>query len=233
MYWIYLVLFVLVVFAPEYIREGYALFGEDDVESMLIFCLSLVGFLLYLGKERTLIKVRREQRVVKQEKRIISRDLENSYSYIGELNRKFEILNRSVAALPGTLAIFGRSEKDVDLYRPILDAVKILSRTDAVALYFVHTGDQRVERTCIDGRKKIFSAVTAESLLHEKTRRFWLEDDFYRVASPQVADHFRCFIVFPKKTNDIDDHEILKILASEALFLFCLVKRGQSTKKKQ
>ena len=232
-YWIYLILFVLIVFAPEYVRHGYVLFGEEDVESILIFFLALVGFLLYLGKERTLMKVRREQRLAKREKSIISQDLEHSYSYIGELNRKFEILMRSVGALPGTLAVFGRSERDDDLYRPILDAVKILSKTDSVALYFAHMGDRRIEQTCIGGKKRAFSSVSGESLLREKTRRFWLEDDFYRAASPQVVDHFRCFVVFPKKANDIDDHEIFKILASEALFLFCLVKRGQGAKSKK
>jgi hypothetical protein len=232
-YWIYLSLFVLVIFAPEYVHHGYFFLGEEDVESVLIFFLALIGFLLYLGKERALSRVRKEQRIVKREKNIISRDLEDSYSYIGELNRKFEILKRSVGALPGTLAVFGRSEKDEDLYRPILDAVKILSKSDSVALYFAHMGDQRIERICTDGRRKIFSAVTGESLLREKTRRFWLEDDFYRVASPKIADHFRCFIVFPKKANEIDDHEIFKILAAEALFLFCLVKRGQRTNKKK
>ncbi len=232
MYWIYLSLFVLVIFAPEYVRHGYLFLGEEDAESVLIFFFALIGFLLYLGKERALSRIRKEQGIVKREKNIISRDLEDSYSYIGELNRKFEILKRSVGALPGTLAVFGRSEKDEDLYRPILDAVKILSRADAVALYFAHMGDRRIERICIDGRRKAFSAVTGASLLREKTRRFWLEDDFYRVASPKIADHFRCFIVFPKKANDIDDHEIFKILAAEALFLFCLVRRGQGAKKK-
>lgn len=232
MYWIYLILFVLVIFAPEYVLHGYSFLGEEDVELVLIFFLSLIGFLLYLGKERALSRIRKEQRVVKREKTIISQDLENSYSYIGELNRKFEILKRSVGALPGTLAMFGRSAKDEDLYRPIFDAVKILSKSDSVALYFVHMGERRIERTCIDGRKNIFSRVTDGVLLREKTRRFWLEGDCYYAASPKLADHFRCFVVFPKKANEIDDPEIFKILASEALFLFCLVRRGKYMKQK-
>lgn len=231
-YWIYLVLFVLVVFAPEYIRHEYFFFGEEDAESVFIFFLALVGFLLYLGKERALMRVRREQRVVKHEKTIISQDLENSYSYIGELNRKFEILKRSVNALPGTLAVFGRSEKDEDVYHPILDAVKILSKSDSVALYFVQVKEQRIDQVCIGGRKNAFVDITPAFLLQEKTRRFWLKENRYHAASPQIADHFRCFIVFPKAVNAIDDPEIFKILASEALFLFCLVKRGHQSKKK-
>lgn len=223
----YLVLFVLVVFAPEYIRHTYFFLGEEDAESVLIFLLSLTAFLLYLAKERALGKMLREKRRVSHEKTVISQDLEDSYSYIGELNRKFEILKRSVGALPGTLAAFGRSAQDEDLYRPILDAVKILSKANTVALYFVHTTDRRIDRVCFDGQKNGFSTITSETLLCEKTRRFWLYGDHYFVASPKIADSFRCFIVFPKKANDIDDHEIFKILASEALFLFCLVRRGK------
>lgn len=230
MYWIYLALFILVVFSPEYIRQGYFFLGEDDLESVFIFFLSLLGFLIYLAKERALGKIQGEQQKIRREKTVISQDLESSYSYIGELNRKFEILKRSVGALPGTLAAFGRTAKDEELYRPILDAVKILSKADSVALYFVHTLDHRVEKICFDGKKSAFSDITGESLLHEKTRRFWLEDSCYRVASPRTVDHFRSFIVFPKKRNDIDDHEIFKILASEALFLFCLVRRGKEGK---
>lgn len=227
MYWIYLIIFVLVVFAPEYVRHDYGFLGEEDAESVIIFFLSLSAFLLYLAKERALGKMEGEQQKMKREKKMISQDLENSYSYIGELNRKFEILKRSVGALPGTLALFGRTAKDEELYRPILDAVKILSKSDSVALYFVNMTTHRIEKSFFDGRNDLFAKVTNESLLHEKTRRFWLSDDCYHVASPKAVDHFRSFAVFPKKKNDIDDPEIFKILASEALFLFCLVRRGK------
>jgi hypothetical protein len=232
MYWIYLIIFVLVVFAPEYVRHGYFFLGEEDAESVLIFCLNILAFLLYLAKERALGRIRGEQKQTQQEKKFISRDLEDSYSYIGELNRKFEILKRSVGALPGTLATFGRSARDDDLYHPILDAVKILSKTDSVALYFAHVGERRIEHAHLIGKKGLFSEATEKALLSEKTRRFWLEDGFYYATSPKVVDHFRCGIVFPKKKNDLDDHEIFKILASEALFLFCLVRRGKRIKKK-
>lgn len=232
MYWIYLIIFVLIVFAPEYVRHGYLFLGEEDTESVLIFCLNILAFLLYLAKERALGKIRGERKQIQQEKQFISRDLEDSYSYIGELNRKFEILKRSVGALPGTLATFGRSTKDDDLYQPILDAVKILSKTDSVALYFIHVGERRVERMYAMGKKSLFSSAIQESILSEKTRRFWLEDGFYYATSPKAVDHFRCGIVFPKKKNDLDDHEIFKILASEALFFFCLVRRGKGMRKK-
>lgn len=217
------------VFAPEYVRQGYFFLNEEDAEAVVIFFFSLLGFLFYLAKERALGKVQQEQRLVKQEKKIISLDLENSYSYIGEVNRKFEILKHSIGALPGAFSIFKRSDQEEDLYRPLLDAVKTLSKVNAVAFYFMHVSDRRVEWTCMDGKEKIFSGVHPESLLHEKTRRFWLEDDFYRASSPKLVNHLRCFIVFPKNVNDIDDHEIFKILASEALFLFCLVRRGKNT----
>ena len=227
MYWIYLTLFVFMVFAPKYVLHGYFFLGEEDIESLLIFFFSLSGFLLYLAKERALGKIRLEQQKIKREKKVIFQDLESSYSYIGELNRKFEILKRSVGALPGTLSAFGRTARDEELYRPILDAVKILSKAESVALYFVHTREHRIEKVFIDGKKNSFSNITGESLLHEKSRRFWLEDDSYFAASPTAVDHFRSFIVFPKKANDLDDHEIFKILSSEALFLFCLVRRGK------
>ncbi len=220
------------VFSPEYIRQGYFFLSEDDAESLFIFFLSLIGFLLYLAKERALRKIRGEQKKIRQEKNIIFKDLESSYSYIGELNRKFEILKRSVGALPGTLATFGRTAKDDELYQPILDAVKILSKADSVAIYFVHTTEHRIERSFVSGKKGVFSDITHESLLHEKVRHFWLENDHYRVASPKAVDHFRAFIVFPKKSNEFDDYEIFKILASEALFLFCLVRRGKGISKR-
>ncbi len=41
MYWIYLIIFVLVVFAPEYVRHDYGFLGEEDAESVIIFFLSL------------------------------------------------------------------------------------------------------------------------------------------------------------------------------------------------
>lgn len=61
MYWIYLAIFILVIFTPKVVRDGFFFLREEDVEALVIFGFGIFGFMLYLVKEKALLRVFQEK----------------------------------------------------------------------------------------------------------------------------------------------------------------------------
>jgi hypothetical protein len=223
MYWIYLVLFILIIFTPEVVTRGLYFLGEEDVESLLIFCFGMLGLLLYLGKESALLRVVREKIFLQRETNQIRKDLSQSYSYIGEMNRRFDIVKNSLTALPSAAQqVFG-SQKG-ELYFPIFDALTLLAKSDSVALLFIDEKTGEATENHLLGEGFPETLLDGKHLLGAK-KYFWEEDHYYIVRSAENAFDTSCFLLFKKNANRTEDVEVLQILAAEALFLFSIDRK--------
>ncbi len=221
MYWAYLILFVCMIVTPELTRDGVLFFSEDDLESLLIFCFGMVGLLLYLGKESAFLRAVREKLSLQQETNQIRKDLSQSYSYIGEMNRRIDIVKNMVVSLPK--ATTPEPERSgLDLYSPIIEATKLLAQSECVALYFVTTSDGKtLERYEVgDGEhRETLGTIDGQHLLDAK-KYLWEEGKLSFVRSPQEAEGISAFIVFHKLKNRLEETGIFQILAAQALFVF-------------
>lgn len=229
MYWAYLILFVCMIVTPEFTRDGILFFNEDDLESVLIFCFGMVGLLLYLGKESAFLRAVREKLSLQQETNQIRKDLSQSYSYIGEMNRRIDIVKNMVVSLPQTKAPVPEKHGQA-LYEPIIDATKLLAQSDCVALYFVSTRDGAiVERYEVgDGEhRETLNAIIGRHLLDTK-KYLWEEERLSFVRSPEEAEGIAAFIVFHKMKNRLEETGVFQILAAQALFIFSLHDRRLS-----
>lgn len=229
MYWIYLAIFVLIVLTPKIIQEGVLFFREEDVESLIIFCFGLLAFTLYLIKEKALLRVFREKLNLQKKTNIITKDLSDSYSYIGEMNRRFDIVKELMFRLPKDTAE-GLAKKESEIFRPILEAVKLLAKTDIVSLRFVNVKTKELEKIFEGGHSKTFASFDAKRLLASK-KTFWEEKTCAIVRSPLQAKGLIAYIVFFKTSNHIEDADIFKILASQALLLCCIDRYGIAKEK--
>lgn len=230
MYWIYLIIFVLAVLTPSVVSDGYVFFREEEVESLLIFCFGAFGFLLYLAKEKTLLRVFREKLHLQKQTNMITRDLSDSYSYIGEMNRKLDIVKDLIFTLPKTTAA-ALSKKDGDIYASLLGTVSLLGKTDQVALCFINTKKKTIEGLYKKKSRDSFTQHLDPEELLSAGKFFWEEQDYAVVRSPQQAKGIAAFLVFAKTINHIEDSEVFKILASEALLLYCLEEKRQEKKE--
>jgi hypothetical protein len=221
MYWIYLFLFVLVVLTPKIIQVGVLFFHEEDLESLLIFCLGTLGFMLYLAKEKALLKMLKEKLRLQKQTHTITRDLSQSYSYIGEMNRKFDIVKELIFRLPKDTTDTRAKNEPKILYASILEAVRLLTKGEAVSLRFIHLKNKTLEQVVEENAPATFEFFGVEKLLAPK-KIFWEEEGCVIVRSPRQAGSVVAFLIFPKVTNHIEDTEIFKILASEALFLYAV-----------
>lgn len=220
MYWVYLLLFVAMIFTPELVSREVFFLNEENAESVVIFCFGILGLLLYLAKESTLIRVVREKIFLQRETNQIRKDLSQSYSYIGEMNRRFDIVTQSLLALPtSALRVFAREKQE--LYRPVFDAVRLLTRSKKLSLLFVSVGDARVLAQHSTGGDFPKEVLDGAHLLITK-KFFWEEKGAYIVRSPEDAFETAAFLIFEKVANRSDDIEAFQILAAEALFLYCI-----------
>src|SRR3989344_5027965 len=134
MYWIYLSIFVAVVFMPMLVQGGLFFLAEDTVEALIIFCLGALGFLIYLAKDKALIRLIREKILLQKQTNIITRDLSDSYSYIGELNRKFDIVKNLAFHLPRALSE-GARKKIRFLFFPLGSRLSARQSGSGIALF--------------------------------------------------------------------------------------------------
>lgn len=225
MYWIYLILFVLIILTPKVIHQGAFFLAEEDVESLVIFSFGIVGFLIYIAKEKALLRVFREKLHLQKQTNIITRDLSDSYSYIGEMNRKFDIVKDLIYNFPRNAPDLLQN-KNADFYAPILEAARLLAKTDHVSLRFVNYREHKIEKVYEGAipQKMHMDHFDAECLLHAR-RYFWEEEGCVIVRSPRSTPKLAAFLIFPKATNRLEDIEVFKILAAEALFLYCIEER--------
>ena len=224
MYWIYLALFVLVILTPRFISEEMWFLREEDIESLLIFCFGAFGFMLYLAKEKTLLRVFREKLHLQKQTNMITRDLSDSYSYIGEMNRKLDIVRDLIFDLPKMTAT-ALGKKESDLYSSLLQTISLLGKTDQVVLCFVNTKKKVIERVFEKSTHRSFAPhLDAEKLLAEE-KFFWEEQDYAVVRSPRQAKGVAAFIIFAKTQNHIEDSDVFKILVSQALLVYTLERK--------
>ncbi len=221
MYWIYLTLFVLVILTPQFVFGDATYLREEDIESLFIFCFGTFGFLAYLAKEKTLLRAIREKLHLQKQTNMITRDLSDSYSYIGEMNRKLDIVKEFIFNLPRmVVSISGKKENH--RYSSLLGTVALLGKTEQVALCFINVKKKTIEKVIEKNNRKLFGKyLNAESLLAEG-KFFWEEQDYAVVRSPRQAGGVAAFLIFSKTKNHIEDSDVFKILVSQALLLYAL-----------
>lgn len=224
MYWVYLALFVLMVLTPKTIQEGIYFLREEDVESLVIFFFGLFGFIIYVIKEKALNLVFREKYRLQKRTNIITKDLSDSYSYIGEMNRKLDIVKDFIFRLPNE-TINALAKQKSETFRSSLEAVKLLAKTDFVSLRFVNTKTKAIEKIVENGHQKIFEAYDVNFLLSSK--RLFREDETVAIArSPYDTKGIVAYIIFSKTSNHVESVDVFKILASQAVLLFYIDHYG-------
>lgn len=229
MYWIYLAIFALIVLTPKAVLGDFLFFREEDVEALIIFCFGVFGFILYLAKENALLRIFQEKLHLQKKANTITRDLSDSYSYIGEMNRKFDIVKELIFHLPKHTAD-ALAQGQGETYQSIIQAVALLSKTKPVSIRFVNMKTKQIEKTVENGSGGLFAPFDAATLLASK-KTFWEEHDCAVARSPYQAKDILAYIIFPKVTNRVEDAEVLKILASQALFLYSVNLYGGTGEK--
>lgn len=209
------------IFTPEVVSTGIFFFREEDLESVIIFGFGLIGLLLYLGKETALMKAIREKLSLQQESNQIRKDLVQSYSYIGEMNRHLEILKNMIFESPHTAEELLHGDRG-RVYESIFDATLLLAQSDASALFFVNRDNGEILASHqVGSNKETFAHIKGADLLATK-KYWWQEEGFSFVRSSDESRGVAAFLVFRTIKNRVEETGVFQILVTHALLLFSL-----------
>lgn len=223
MYWIYLLIFIIAVLIPEIIARSFGPIGEERAEELSIFIIGVISFIVIYLREKQLFSSRKEKAEYQREASRIFKDLKDSYSYIGEINRKLEILKNIALGLPENSSLTPDSEKEI--YDSIMEAVKMLVKTNNFSIRFINSISNEIERE-IKGQRS-FKVNINKNLLGEIENNCVVEaENYLLICSPRKIDNISAWIIIARKKSQLMENiEILKALASQALFLYAFSKK--------
>lgn len=233
MYWIFLILFIITVLIPDIIRGPIYFLTESRAEEVAIFLMGAIGFLVIIRNELQLTLHRREKE--KDEKKINQtvKDLVESYSYIGEVNRKMDIMMNIALGLTDRSVLNRKREKEI--YESIISAANFLMKADFSCLRFIDTQNIRTEREIISEGKCI-PISNSELVKIGGTFNIDSKKNQCVVSSSQVINGIRAYLIIngydQEEEKNPKNIEILKVFSSQALFLYSYVNLSKAENEK-
>ncbi|MEI7621297.1 MAG: hypothetical protein WCJ51_02060 [Candidatus Moraniibacteriota bacterium] len=227
MYWIYFIIFSLIVFIPTLISKG--IFGLSTIQTQeyAILLLGIFGFAIFTWVERRMKKIEKEKNKMISQMSRTTKDLTHSYSYIGEVNRKLDILMNIMLNFPESSQLSPRKQKE--LYASIMEAVGLFGRASEFEIRFINalTGEtmKEIKKPGIGRIQFSHKKDTLQTQVFE-------DEKLIVIPSPKTIDDVYACIILKKKNSQQNgnDLEIMRVLAIQALSLFVFL---HSKKEKQ
>lgn len=157
----------------------------------------------------------------------MSKDLTKSYSYIGEINRKLDILENIALGYPENSEFSTKGKEDV--FGSIMGAVQVFGKSDEFALRFIEKPSYEV----IQEIKSFDDLTLNHAVINCEEGKCYSETEGYIViTSPRTVDNiFSCIVIKKKQSShSIEDREMMKTLASQALFIFMFLRQKKQIK---
>ena len=226
MYWIFLIIFIITVLVPDIVRSGYLLLSEARIEEILIFLLGAIAFIIFMKNEQQLAVHKKEKEKDKRKIEQTVKDLVESYSYIGEVNRKMDLLMNTALGLSDRSTLNTSHENET--YKSIISAASFLFKADFATLRFVDLKNKKTKKEfrLKDNRPNLKNDILLKSKDNATVEKY---KDFLIVSSNQAVENIKSFIIIsgfdPEEEENPKNIEILKVFASQALFLYAFTHK--------
>ncbi len=225
MYWIFLIIFTITVLIPDLIRSNIFFLSETRAEEIAIFLMGAINFAVILKNEQQILFHKKEKE--KDEKRIEQtvKDLVESYSYIGEVNRKMDILMGIALGLTDRTVLTKTHENET--YASIVNAANSLLKADFTSLKFLDIKTTKVKKELLPEEGESVSNSILVSM--EENVNIKKHHDCLIVSSGQEVKNLKSYLIIHNYDADEEGNpkniEILKVFASQALFLYSYLHR--------
>lgn len=227
MYWFYLLIFIVAVLVPDIIRKDFFGVPQEQVEELAIFILGISSFLFFILKEHQLDVQRKEKEREQRRLQQTAKDLVESYSYIGEINRKMDILMQIGIGLSERPNL--NKAREQEIYKSILDSANFLLKSNCSSLRFVNV---KSGRTIKDVSSNDMCPIFKNSDLLKMGEHVYIKHfgDFIAVCSRKSINDIRTYLIMNSfdevQGMDNNNQEILKYLVSQALYLYSYAARS-------
>lgn len=221
MYWIFLIIFIITVLVPDIVRTNFGIISETRLEEILIFFMGAMALAIFIKNEQQLLFHKKEKEKDKKKIEQTVKDLVESYSYIGEVNRKMDLLMNTALGLSDRSVLSKAHEKET--YQSIVSATSFLLKSDFTSLRFV---DMKNIKTKQEFRSENSGRTIKNNLLAEMKDNINVkkDNDCLIISSNQKINDIKSYLIIrgfdEKEESNPKNIEILKVFASQALFLY-------------
>ncbi len=225
MFWLYLIIFSTIVFVPYFIDDSWHGLTEDQTESLVIFVLALGALFLYVASENKFLNQLREKITAQHKHSSTTKDLSESYSYIGIVNRKLDLLKSIILNIPSAEEL--TEERRKDMYSSICEALSVVNGDDNYILRFINmkTSTTLFE---IKGNDSYNPFVDNKQLCVVANKEMIdVNDECVATACPRDIDCVRVYIILRKNAHVKEDPDYIKTIASQALLIYSLAQKQE------
>ncbi|MEN8251979.1 MAG: hypothetical protein ABFQ53_00135 [Patescibacteria group bacterium] len=197
MFFIYLIAFVLMVATPFIVTEGWWIFSEDETEAVILLLAGIVSFVLYRLRDYQVFETLKDRIKLQRTVARTQKELSESYSYIGQANRRTDIMYEIFSDLSHV--------ETADCGHAVLNAMELLPYTNSFCLRFINIENNKAYH--VVGGDDEFKHLPDELFCKEANARTYRHKDLLFVYSEAKDKNLRTCVVLPyseKAENDID-----------------------------
>lgn len=223
MYWLYIILFICSIVVPGFVEAGWIkiIVSREITEIVYIFFFSTLALAIYVIRDYQFVRYQRDATKKQQEVSRLVRELSASYAYIGEVNRKFEILQGVTLDIPELLNEKG--ENGIKKYFDALRAIRIFSRCrDFVVLLYSSKEEKIMQKLHLPGSAlaDVPGIFDIPQLVQESRQFIRRKGSFCAVgASGTIADTY-CLAIFQRTSIQGSAVNLIRLLLLQILFLY-------------
>ncbi len=230
MYWIFAILFSIAVLIPDIIRDKTFFLVEERAEEVAIFILGSVAFLTFIRNERKIALQKKEKEIAQKKMSQTVKDLVDSYSYIGEVNRKIDLLMGVALGLTERSTLDKKKEKEI--YESIVTAANFLLKATCSMIRFVNLKTNRTEKEVKIPECANISVANNDLIKMNEHVNVKKQNGLFIVSSPQTINNVKSYLIIdgydPQEEGKPKNTEILKLFASQAIFLYAYMLKEEN-----
>lgn len=210
---------VLIVATPAIVSNGLVQIpaSREVIEMLLLLFFSTSALTIHYLRERKLHKFLKQCKSCKRQLRDLSKDLSSSYTYIGEINRKIDILMELASRLPNDSILQTKEIQDIE--HSIFKAIESFSDSKYFCVGLYDYLERKSVTILQSDENEIFRCPPVSFFENEELLSTH-EDDLYFIKTTRTdSAHLVAFSVIRKSSIRSINIELIKTALQKFLFL--------------
>jgi len=204
MFFIYLVIFIIIVATPFIIYDSVLFFTEDEAEAVLLLVAGILSFMIYRLRDYQVFQNIKDRMHLQKKVVRAQKELSESYSYIGQANRRTDIMYEIFSDL---------SHMDsTDCNDAVRSAMSRLPYTDAFCLRFIDIKKKKIYHKI--GSDNQFRHLPDALFCKDTISRSYRDNDLLFVYSESIERNLRTCVAVPMSERAENDINFLKALTA-------------------
>ena len=221
MFFVYLAVFIIIVITPFFVSKGFWIFSEDETEALVLLFAGVVSFVIYRLRDYQVFEALKERVLLQRKVARAQKELSKSYSYIGQANRRSDIMYEVFADL---------SHLDVDnCDEAVLCALESLPYSEDFCLKFIDLKNKKVMHSISTSNK--LEKISDKMFFERSASKSYRKKDLQFVYAEATKQNLRTCIVLPQSENVQDDIDFFKALTAYFTMVYIFQTASLAQKK--